>query len=90
MTPEEKSPRRIIRNKEVSERTGKSRVQRWRDVRAGKFPAPIQLGPNSIGWYEHEVERWLESRPRRTYGAEAPHMAEADLPEAAPADSQAA
>ena len=92
MTPEEKSPRRIIRDKEVSERTGKSRVQRWRDVRAGKFPAPIQLGPNSIGWYEHEVERWLETRPRRTYGVEPPHMAkaESDRPEAAPADSQAA
>ncbi len=84
MTPEEKSPRRIIRDKEVSKRTGKSRVQRWRDVRAGKFPAPIQLGPNSIGWYEHEVERWLETRPRRTYGVEPTHMAKAEAPPATP------
>ncbi len=78
MTFEQKPPRKILRPKKVSERIGKSRVQLWRDVRAGKFPPPIQLGPNSIGWYEHEVERWLETRPRRTYGAEAPHMAEAE------------
>ncbi len=76
MTPEEKAPRRIIRAKEVSERTGKSRVQIWRDVRAGKFPAPVSLGPNSIGWYEDEIAGWLESRPRRSYGADASNTAE--------------
>ncbi len=74
MTPE--ALRRIIRAKKVSEQTGKSRVQIWRDVRAGKFPAPIQLGPNSIGWYEDEIADWLASRPRRTYGANASNMAE--------------
>ena len=69
MTPEEKAPRKIIRDKVVTERTGKGRVQRWRDIRAGTFPAPIQLGPNSIGWYEDEIADWLASRPRRTYSA---------------------
>ena len=71
MTSEPKSPRKIVRTKKVMERVGKSRVQIWRDVRANKFPAPVSLGPNSIGWYEDEVERWLETRPRRTYGAAA-------------------
>lgn len=62
------APRRIIPGKEVERRTGKSRVQRWRDIKAGKFPAPVEIGPNSIGWFEDEVEAWLASRPRRTYG----------------------
>ncbi len=74
MTPE--ALRRIIRAKKVSEQTGKSRVQIWRDVRAGRFPPPIILGPNSIGWYEDEISFWLENRPRRTYGAESATTAE--------------
>ena len=69
MTPEEKAPRKIIRPKELSKQIKKSRVQIWRDVRANKFPAPVSLGPNSIGFYEDEIEHWLESRPRRTYPA---------------------
>jgi len=68
MTPE--APRRIIRPKELSKQIRKSRVQIWRDVRAGKFPAPVSLGPNSIGWYEDEIADWLASRPRRTYDIE--------------------
>lgn len=47
----------------------KSRVQIWRDVRAGRFPAPIETGANSIAWVRSEVEEWKRSRPRRTYGA---------------------
>ena len=46
----------------------KSRVQIWRDIRAGRFPAPIETGANSIAWFRTEVEAWKASRPRRTYG----------------------
>jgi len=51
----------------VSRATGKSRVQLWRDIRAKRFPAPIELGPNSVAWFEDEINEWLASRPRRTY-----------------------
>ena len=64
-----KNGRKILREPEVKERSGKSRAQRWRDNRAGRFPAPVELGPNSIGWFEDEIEDWLASRARRTYGA---------------------
>ena len=47
----------------------KSRVQLWRDIRAGRFPAPIETGANSIAWFRSEVEAWKASRPRRTYAA---------------------
>ena len=70
MTEQANTPRKTISSKVVQDRVGKSRVQIWRDVRAGKFPAPVELGPNSIGWFEDEVEAWLANRPRRTYGAE--------------------
>src|SRR5262249_37456831 len=61
--------RRILRDPEVRERTKLSRVQRWRRVRKGTFPAPVQLGPNSIGWYEDEIEAWIANRPRVAYAA---------------------
>ena len=47
---------------------GKGRVQIWRDIRAGRFPAPIELGQNSVAWFRKEIEAWKASRPRRTYG----------------------
>jgi len=63
--------RRIIREQEVKRRTARSRPQRWRDIRNRTFPAPIELGPNAIGWLEDEIDEWLASRPRRTYSAAA-------------------
>ena len=49
----------------------KSRVQLWRDIRAGRFPAPIETGANSIAWFRSEIDAWKASRPRRTYSAPA-------------------
>jgi predicted DNA-binding transcriptional regulator AlpA len=64
--------RRIVRGWEgASRKTRKSRVQLWRDVRDDRFPAPFQLGPNSVAWFEDEIDDWLNSRPRRTYSAAA-------------------
>ena len=31
-------------------------------VRAGQFPQPVQLGPNSIAFVEEEVDRWQQAR----------------------------
>ena len=72
------TPKKILRGyKALTEKIGGSRQKAWRDVRDGLFPAPIDLGPNSVGWYEDEVDEWLATRPRRTYGAETPYQAEA-------------
>ena len=62
---------RLIRGwRRICAETGKSRVQLWRDIRARRFPAPIEIGPNSVAWVEAEIEAWKASRPRRTYGSE--------------------
>ncbi len=83
MTDTDNAPRNIIRDKKVKERTGLGRVQRWRCVKAGTFPAPIQLGPNSVGWYEDEIDQWLADRPRVIYAPPQPAEAEPE-----PADGQ--
>ncbi len=76
-----KTCRKILRAKVVTERTGYSRIQIWRKSRDPEddFPAPMQLGPNAIGWYEHEIDAWLESRPRVTSAADAIPEPEAAL-----------
>ena len=58
--------RRILRPKEVRERTGYGRTMLWIKSRDpdDAFPTPVQLGPNSIGYFEDEINEWLENRPR--------------------------
>jgi predicted DNA-binding transcriptional regulator AlpA len=53
----------------ICEEVRRSRVQIWRDIRAKRFPPPIETGPNSIAWFRSEIEAWKRSRPRRTYGS---------------------
>lgn len=58
---------RILSEKEVSEKVGSySRVSRWRWERAGLFPARVKVGLRRVGWFEHEIDEWLASRPRVT------------------------
>lgn len=46
----------------VMARTGKSRSQIYRDVAAGRFPAPVKLGERSSAWDSSEVDRWIADR----------------------------
>ena len=59
--------RKLIKWPAVHEKTGKSRSQAWRDIRAGQFPAPLKTGPNSVAWLEHEIDAYVASLPRATY-----------------------
>ena len=43
--------------------TGVSRVTRWREERAGRFPKRVQLSPGRQGRHGHEIKKWIESRP---------------------------
>lgn len=39
-----------------------SRQHRHRLVKAGKFPAPLELGAATRGWLEDEIDAWIEAR----------------------------
>ena len=45
--------------------TGLSRSPLYRRLATGEFPEPVRIGPKSIRWREDDVERWVNSRPRR-------------------------
>ena len=53
---------RIIREKEMRQITGLSRVTRWRLERKGQFPKRIKLTKRCVGWSEAEVLQWLEEK----------------------------
>lgn len=49
----------ILRRKQVERETGLSRSSIYRRIHAGTFPAPVQLGPRSVGWRIADIERFL-------------------------------
>lgn len=54
---------KILRFQEVTELTGLSRSTIWRKERLGLFPKRKQLGLNSVGWLESDIQQWLENLP---------------------------
>jgi prophage regulatory protein len=58
-------PRRILRRVEVTRRTGLSGTTIYREIQAGRFPKSVSLGRRAVGWFEHEVDAWLEARAGR-------------------------
>ena len=54
----------VLHLREVVARTGRSRSSLWRDVKEGRFPAPVRIGKVRIGWLETEVMEWQENLDR--------------------------
>lgn len=52
---------RILRLKDVIEKTGLARSTIYKYVDAGTFPKPISLGGRSVGWIDSEVDEWILS-----------------------------
>lgn len=55
-------PTRILRRAEIESRFGLKRSTIYDAVKAGTFPAPINLGARAVGWIEAEIEVWIETR----------------------------
>jgi prophage regulatory protein len=53
---------RIMPRSEVILATGLSDTTLWREYRAGRFPKPIPLTKNRVGWVESEVRAWIADR----------------------------
>lgn len=53
--------------RQLSDRYGKSRVQLWRWIRAGRFPAPVVLGPNSVAFRLDDILEWEANLEAKTY-----------------------
>ena len=67
--------RKILRKPGVRGATGLSdaQVSRKANDPEDDFPAPVQIGANSTGWFEDEIIQWQEGRPR-VVGDGKPHL----------------
>lgn len=63
---------RILRLREVITRVGLCRASIYNLIRVGDFPAQIQLGLNSVGWIESEVQTWIDNRIAASRGQQHP------------------
>jgi prophage regulatory protein len=64
-----KKKRCIIRLPEVAKRSGLSPVTIWRLERVNRFPKRVQLGGNSVGWFDDEFDEWLDQKSRARFQA---------------------
>ncbi len=53
---------RIIRTEDLTRRLGLSRATIFRNVKAGRFLAPIKISQRAIGWRIDDVEAWIAAR----------------------------
>jgi prophage regulatory protein len=53
---------RILRIREVSEKTGLSKSSIYKQIRLGKFPRGIKLTERASGWDEEAVHDWVAER----------------------------
>lgn len=53
---------RVLRKREVFNRTGLSQSTVYRMEKAGKFPKRIQISIQCVGWVESEVDDWIRQR----------------------------
>lgn len=58
----------MLRMAAVSQITGKCKSSIYQGIKNGTFPAPIKLGARSIGWLSTDIDAWIDSRVKATFG----------------------
>lgn len=53
---------KILRLPAVKSKTGLSRSTIYARAAQGTFPASLNLGPNTVGWLESDIEAWIEAQ----------------------------
>ncbi len=55
--------RRIIPRKKALQDAGISASTARRLEMAGEFPARVQISPGKVGYYDDQLEAWINDRP---------------------------
>ena len=54
---------RLLRLRDVKEKTGLGSSTIYRRIADGTFPVPRSLGPNTVRWLQSEIDAWIRSLP---------------------------
>lgn len=57
---------RLLRIRQVCERTGLSRSTIYELVSGDELPKPIQISARTVGWVESEIDDFIRSRIARS------------------------
>ena len=60
-------PDRLLNVAEVGQFVGLSRAGIYKRLKAGDFPAALQVSPGAVRWRQSEVLAWIDSRQRVTH-----------------------
>lgn len=55
---------KILKEIDVIEIIGLSHTTLYRLMKAKRFPLPIRLSPNRVGWPEGVIYQWIEDRQK--------------------------
>lgn len=58
----------LLRRREVEKIAGISRASIYRLIKAGKFPAPVNLGTGSVRWKQSDLISWQSSLTKKPMG----------------------
>jgi len=51
---------RILRLRDVLDRTGLSRSTLYRKIERRTFPSQVQISERCVGWREADIDRWIQ------------------------------
>ncbi len=57
---------KLLRRRDVEAKVGLGRSSIYRQMREGRFPLPLKVGPRAVRWSASEIDAWLAERPRAT------------------------
>lgn len=52
------APAPVLRLRDVEALTGRKRSSIYEDMRAGRMPRQIKIGPRAVGWLRTDIEDW--------------------------------
>lgn len=55
----------FLREREVKQKTGIPRSQRYRMMASGQFPHPVKISERCVAWSAAEIEKWQQERIAR-------------------------
>ena len=59
---------KIVRLPQVKGSTGLSRSSIYLRMSKGDFPKSISLGGRAVGWFESDIQDWLEQKRKESRG----------------------
>lgn len=52
---------RLIRLREVIRLTGRCRSSIYEDMKYGRFPQSVKIGPRAVAWLQSDIRTWQDS-----------------------------